>query len=122
MLQWVGVEEGEARFEWEAMIGDRSSWGTSLIATGGVRRSLENSEPQILEFGLVVQGDQWVLGLNPAQTTNYKLPVGCASPTSLIWIPTSLVPGHGGQFFIEGVVYSLGKDADKKAKTEGQNI
>lgn len=115
----VGVEEGEARFEWAAMIGDRSSWGRSLIARGGVRRSLGN-KPWILEFGLVVQGEQCVLGLNPAQTTNYKLPVGCASRTSLIWVPASLVPGHSGQFFIEGVVYSLGKDEDEKPKPKSK--
>lgn len=109
----VGVKEGEAPFEWAAMIGDRSSWEKGLIARGGVRRSLGN-KPQILEFRFVVKGEQWVLGLNPAQTTNYKLPVRCASHTSLVWIPAFLVPGHSGQFFIEGVVYSLGKDKDGK--------
>lgn len=86
---------------------------------GDLRRSLGN-KPQILEFGLVVQGGQWVLGLNPTQTTNYKLPVGCASPTSLIWIPASLVPGHSGQFFIGAVVYSLGKDEDEKPKQKSR--
>lgn len=107
----VGIKEGEAQFEWAAMIGGRSSWGKGLIARGGVRRSLGN-KPQILELGLVGKGEQWVLSLNPAQTTNYKLPIRCVSHTSLIWIPAFLVPGHSGHFFTEGVVYSLGKDKD----------
>lgn len=115
----VGVKEGEARFEWAAKIGNSPSWGKGLIAKGGVRRSLGN-KARILEFGLVVKGEHWVLGLNPAQTTNYKLPIGCASHTGLIWIPASLVPGHSGQFFLEGVACSLGKDEDRKPKQKSK--